>query len=525
MLSLPYQQKSFLLCFKKTGLIYLAVLLIELIIMARFPITNDESYYIAFAKHPQLSYLDAPPFVSYLTIIPLKMGISSPLSLRFSVFLLHLLASFLLMHLVYKRAPHDKHMPTRLLLTFLISYLVPIFGLYGVFILPDVGLIAALSLMLWVTDDVVHTSQLRWSHTFLLGVGLGIGLLAKYHILPLGGGLLLGLLIDLSRQTSFRVAYLMKLAISTLLGLVIALPVFIWNYEHHMASFVFQLQHGFRPNGWHIGTVLTYLLGSALYLTPPFAYLLITRGLWQEKKAYLFIPVGSLFGILLISSLHNRVLPHWISPAFWLLIPYLVLHSEHHLAGLKTLCRYTALIWVVLVAVLLIPGGLTNIKEQSLRFHPDAKPFQDLLLWEELPYLLTHHPILTKALQKPLSQPIDCHIKEPIVGSLRWFWTSQLEYHQVFPGARVLNWDLNSSNFYLWRDRWADYAHCRIVLIGSANNVSLPALQRVMTIEDEQVVQGLGDYSSLTLDVIHAKLKDTATLQKAQDDLLNHPHY
>lgn len=507
-------------------MIYIGVLLASIVIAATFPITNDESYYIAFAKNLQLSYVDAPPFVSYLNIIQVKLGLISPLYERLLVIVLHLIATLFLLAVVRNHCANDKELATKLLITFLIAYLVPIFGLFGIFILPDCGLILSLSILLWAADTVIRTNNLTWANAFILGIGLGIGLLSKYHILPLGGGILLGVLLDLK----FSWHNLTKLAVSVVIALICALPVFIWNYEHHFASFLFQLQHGFSSNNWRLSTMIAFILTSALYLTPAFAYLLIKRGLLVKKHWYLLIPVCSLFIILLASSARKHVLPHWISPAFWLLIPYTVIYSgkkAEHVQLLLKLCKYTAVIWVFLIGILLLPDGLMNVKQLSKLINPDTKIFKDLLLWQELPELLQQNPLLSQTLNNAMHQKQnqECSVQTPIIGTFRWFWASQVEYHDMFPGAKIINLDQNSSNYYLWRDNWSDYANCNILLIGSENKAIPHALAKLMTIDNQFTIYGLGDYRSLNLQVISGVLKAGDTLKKIQNMLASHPHY
>ena len=508
-------------------LIYTLVLLANVIIAATFPITNDESYYIAFSKHLQLSYVDAPPFVSYLNIIQLKLGLISPLSARSLVIVLHLLSALLLQAIVYNNAVKDKALATKLLATFLIAYVVPIFGLFGVFILPDTGLILALSILLFITDNVVRLKVLSWTDSFFLGIGLGIGLLAKYHILPLGGGILLGLWVELTLRTEFRWLNVTKLIVSVAIGLLCALPLFIWNYEHHFASFVFQLQHGFSSNSWQFSTMLGFVLGGIVYLTPWFTYVLLKRGLFVNKHWYLLVPVCGLMIILLASSLRKHILPHWISPAFWLLIPYAVMNSGERIISVMKMCKYNSLIWVALIGVLLTPAGLINVKELSKIYDPDTRIFKDLLLWQELSTLIQQQPILVQAIDRTFQQKqnIGCNAKQPIVATFRWYWASQLEYKNLFPGAKILNLDQNSSSFYLWRDQWSDYANCNILLIAGEKKTITPALAKIMTIQHQYNVHGLGDYRTLDLQVTTATLKDNVTLQSAQQHLQANPHY
>ena len=506
-------------------MVYLLVIIVSIIIAARFPITNDEAYYIAFARDLQLSYVDAPPFVAYLNVIQVKLGLNQPIFARLFVIILHLISILLLMSIVKNNCNKNPDLSSRLLLTFLLGYLVPIFGLYGIFVLPDAGLILGLSIMLYAADKITRNQVIGIVDLLLLGLGLGIGALSKYHILPLGGGILFGLLFHLSKP-KFKINNLIKLLISTLIGLVIALPVFVWNYNNHYASFVFQLQHGFSSNKWQIISLISFIGGAMLYLTPWFAWLLLKKGLFANLRGYIVIPFISLLFILLISSLRKNVLPHWISPGFWLLIPYAVIATKD-LKFLKIMCKYTSIIWCILLFILLLPQGLSNIKYLSKKFNPDTSGLADLFLWQELPQFVVNNLQLQQSLTNmQQTDKTKCVAAEPVIGTARWHWASQLEFHHVFPKiTKVLNLDPNSSSFYLWRDDWSKYANCPILYMGNNSFVDLQKLALLITIENSYVIYGIGDYKSINLLIINGVLKDKATLSKFQTNLINNPKY
>lgn len=521
--------------FLKNKLIYLGTLLISIIIAARFPIGNDEAYYIAFAKHLQLSYIDAPPFVAYLNLIQAKLGIFNPLANRGLVIVLHLIATIFLMLIVKNNqkvwaypaipTPDNNSLADILLITFLLAYIIPIFGLYGIFILPDSGLILGLSIMLWASDNIVREKTVSIKNHLFLALGLGIGLLAKYHILPLGIGMLVGLYLDLifiNQRCSL--VCMLRLILSVIFGTMVAAPVFIWNYTNHYASFIFQLQHGFSANSWQLSSMFEFILGVLAYLTPWFTYILAKYGLLTTRRYYLLIPVISLSFILIISSMRKNILPHWLAPAFWLLIPYAVIHTSN-LRRLKAMCKYTSVIWLALLFILLLPGGISNIKPIGRLFNPDATGLADLLLWAELPQLFASNTLLQQSLSRlnGYSQlHKNCHSQYRLIGTVSWYWSAQLEYHEVFgPNYKILNLDPNSSNFYNWRDNLSAFANCPLLLIANKN----ANLTRLLNMQKSYAIHGLGDYKSLNLTVIEGVFKDAAALTLFQQNLLHNPHY
>ena len=510
------------------GLIYGAVLLVVMLIAAKFPMMNDETYYIAFSKDLQMSYVDHPPFVAYLNIVQTMLGLHFALVERSLVLVLHLISTLFLMGIVYNHSYNDKALATKLLITFLIAYLVPVFGFFSIFILPDTGLLLSLSVLLWVADKVILAHDLSSRHVVELGIGLGIGLLSKYHILLLGGGIIGGVFLDLTRYSGFKWSTLFKMLVSVLIGLVIALPMLIWNVNNHFASFVFQLQHGLSANQWHLKGCLVFILVSTVYLTPWFTFKFLKQGLFGKLHAYLLIPVCGLFIIFFISSLRKHVLPQWISPAFWLLIPYSVIYcGQGGLSSLMKACKYTALIWVPLVIALLLPGGMWNLKPFLQWVRGNTPNSWCTLFWEELPGLVKNDkflaPIIAIAFDEAKSP--GCKEKQPVIATLKRIWASQLEYHQVFPGAKILNLEQGSSNFYLWRDEWADYANCNIVFLAEGTENLAPILANLLTVKHEYHLVGVGNYSTLNLQVLSGTLNDSDTIQHLQRSLLENPHY
>jgi hypothetical protein len=412
----------------------------------------------------------------------------------------------------------------KLLVTFLLAYIVPIFGLYSILILPDSGLILGLSIMLWASDNIIRQRFVSIKNSLFLALGLGIGLLSKYHILPLGGGMLLGLYIDLicqNRQAGW--SSLAKLILSIILCLIIAAPLFIWNHANHYASFIFQLQHGFTSNSWRVATMFGFMLGILLYLTPWFAYMLVRDGMLKNRKFYILIPLISLSLILLTSSLRKVILPHWLAPAFWLLIPYLVINTNK-LKFVKTMCKYTSILWILLLILLLLPGGMLNIKKVAKLFNVNASGMMDILLWRELPTLLTENTMLQHSLTTLNTPSPHCNSSYKLIGTMRWFWAAQLEYHKVFPADyKILNLDLQSSNFYTWRDNLTNFANCRIVIIADRDN--LKAMANLIDIKNSYTIHGIGDYKSLNLTLVEGVFKDAEVIKSFQQTLLKNPHY
>ena len=207
--------------------------------------------------------------------------------------------------------------------------------------------------------------------------------------------------------------------------------------------------------------------------------------------------------ILLISSLRKNILPHWIAPAFWLLIPYTIIATKD-LQLLKTMCKYTSIVWTILLVFLLLPHGITNIKYLAKQFNPDATGLADLLLWQELPQYVANNSQLQHSLASLQHLNMDkCEARHMVVATVRWHWASQLEFHHAFPQTdKILNLDSVSTSFYLWRDDLRQYANCPILFIGNASYVDLKKLAQIINIKNSYSIQGINDYKSINLIII-----------------------
>ena len=518
--------------------IAIIIFVIQAIIAHQFIITNDEAYYLAFAKNLQLSYIDSPPFVAYLTWLQNHLNLNSRFSLRFIVIVLHFISSLFLLKIVSNNYQYQNNSITKtnaqksLLITFLLSYLAPIFGLYGIFILPDAGLILSLSIMLYFADNIYQHRNISYWQSLGLGLGLGLGLLSKYHIIPLGGGMLLGLILSLLPSTSKKHLWYCGLIIICT-SLIISAPLWLWNYYYHFASFKFQLQHGYAKGNWSLSSLLLFFITSILYISPWFTYFLLKFGLLKDKKLYIMIPFGSLTLILIVSSLLKNVLGHWIAPAFWLLIPYSSIYiiksaSELTQKIITMFFIFTTIIWLV------IPLAIAS---NCFRYFHDLSNYSDLLLWKDIKDILQSSPQFTNNIvelnQKNIAyhNTVSCSSNKQLIGTTDWMFTAQFEYinlaqqlqqkfHQQY---QILNLNIEHANFYLWRDQLELYANCPILIISYR---PLPQyLESIMQINNETIINNIKNYKDIELHLIMGVLKDSITISQAKNQVLYSGHY
>ncbi len=521
--------------------IVIAIFIAQVIVASRFIITNDEAYYLAFAKSLQLSYVDSPPFVSYLSWIQIHYNCLKPLFLRLVVIILHLISCIFLLQIVRNNfQDHLIEARKSIFTTFLFCYLCPIFGLYGIFILPDAGLILALSIMLYATDKIYNQQNISYTNSLILGLGFGIGLLSKYHIIPLGGGILIGLLLSLIAHYKNNYRHLVVCSLIILLvSILISTPMWIWNWSYHFASFKFQLQHGFAKGDWSLISALIFCASSLLFITPWLAYFLLKFGLFKNNRMYLLIPFTSLFLTLLSSSFRKNVLGHWIAPAFWILIPYASTNLYKYGSKLsqKTLTLFLALtfvIWIIIAIPLVMPGGMSNIKHFIYKANKDLSDSADLLLWMDIKAILNNNQEFSKkvtALHSQYNSTQSCASNNELIGTTDWMFTSQFEYigleedlqKQYQHSYKIINVNIEHANFYLWRDNIAEYANCPILIITYR---TLPTyLADIIDIRNEAIISNIPAYKNIDLHLISGQFKAAPAIQESRNKVLYSGHY
>ncbi|HEY5062695.1 MAG TPA: glycosyltransferase family 39 protein, partial [Gemmatimonadaceae bacterium] len=281
----------------------------------------DESYAFAVSRPFSLSYLDHPPLVFW--IVGAVRGVTTErVVLRAPFILLFAGTAWLL----YRATAHLFGERAAFFTTCVIN-LAPVFAVSSSgWILPDGPLLFGLAL---ATSAIVRirfgTEREDMSTHVLLGVGIGIAMLSKYHAVLFVAGLLLWCATDarareLARSRGSLLAALIALAMST--------PVIAWNARHDWASLRFQLS---RAGGdtQPLVALAQNLSGQAAYLLPwiwvPMVIALVSagrRGPRDERSWLLFCIAVVPIGLFTIASLGGSAgLPHWPAPGYFFVAP------------------------------------------------------------------------------------------------------------------------------------------------------------------------------------------------------------
>jgi membrane-associated phospholipid phosphatase len=476
-----------------------ACTVLRIVIASTFPLTNDEAYYWDWSRSPQLSYLDHPGGVSWM--IFLSRQIFGPLSeagIVSTAFVVRGLAPFfslvgtLALIAAYERAALQfnsvESTRTRgLFFVAVISQLTPIFLMIGAVALPDSGLYMLLAILVAIAVSLIDIrSRASIRQMFLLGAVAGAAFCFKFHAGFLG--LMLCISLVWIRRKKIVEDSLPWCAF-IIAGFLCASPVLIWNFQNDWASIAFQTTRrmtAFTFNPLSGGRVL---FGQMLAVTPIIylgAFWVLTAKQTTDFcknlrffTAMLILPMVTMFALV---AFYRESLPHWVGPAFFLVVPFLVLLFQSERSNWGRGKRVTIMLAVFLLFSLPVPlltmgFGIDRIESKIVSLsNGDPGPMQEVTLWSRL--APAAQEVWTKAVStvdsnKDISSQCRGHLA---IASMRWYSAAQLAFH--LPGQpNVRSIDPNHRSFYSYRDRALDES-CPLLVVANAATVDEQALKR-----------------------------------------------
>jgi 4-amino-4-deoxy-L-arabinose transferase-like glycosyltransferase len=320
---------------------WIFTLLIKIFVSYWVPMSADEAYYWIWSLNPQLSYYDHPPLISWILSIGNVLRDIHPFLIRFPGILLGhltLLVWLEIFRFLLPKTNNNQHIfeKTQFRSFLWLVLLSPLLGLGSIIQTPDLPLVFFWSLSIFWLIKYISIPSLATA--MLLGATLGIGFLAKYHMVLFIPPLILWLLVE-RKWSVIRPQHLFA---AILVGLVFCLPVVLWNVQNDFVSFKFQLNHGLSRPDYKFEWTWSYLLGQLFLLSPLVAYAVFKSKLDGVARAlyyFGFFPIVFFFGtsffalveanwpiaafpsLLAIAALSNiRQIHVWITSGFWLSI-------------------------------------------------------------------------------------------------------------------------------------------------------------------------------------------------------------
>ncbi|BBH53271.1 ArnT family glycosyltransferase [Fluviispira sanaruensis] len=499
--------------------------------------SNDEVYYWDWSRNLQLSYLDAPPFVAWISYLG-SLLFSGALGARFLLPLIHVFSTLFLVlsGQKYAELTAKKFSNEAALSILILSQLIPAFNLEGILLLPDASLLLGISGALYFLLSAFNSKENKnknkfpLKYAFLFGLFLGISALSKYHALPIAVGFFLAAAyVKFKINKTFDFSFW---SVAILVSIFVASPVFIWNYQNNFASFHFQSQHGFADFSFSYKSFLRYLIGIIIYLLPWFFVLFfafiikIRKEHTQTKSIYLIsiLPFFILIGIISYSALGKDTLPHWTMPGFYLLIPAVALNWQPFTGSNAR--RWKIYISISLFMSTVLPTAL-SIKEFNnlliksfVYFTGNADPLTQAFLWQDMQAELKNQLNIKLKTQTYSTQTqIDSCANGYKIASLRWYWTAQMAFHFT-DQPKIYNFDFTSSSFYTWRDDLAQLAGCKFIVLGSLSHYNEKKIETVMNIEYFESFY-LSPYDNTKIVLIKGTMKNKEILQEVYEKSKN----
>ena len=502
---------------------------------------NDEVYYWDWSRHLQLSYVDAPPLVAWISYIG-GIFFSGSFGARFLLPFIHIFTTiFLILSAKKISLINNRQLSNENVLSILIiTQLAPVFNLEGIILLPDSSLLLGISGALYFILKAFHISSnhkkspLLIKYGFYFGIFLGIAALSKYHALPIAIGFFIAAVVLRGIKNSIKDIPFWFITIIS--AFIISSPVFIWNYLNDFASFQFQSQHGFSDFSFQIRPLLRYLIGALFYLLPWFFIPLIYFSFKGIKRKQYFksihllciFPFFILFFIILISATGKQALPHWAMPGFLLLTPAFVLQWNPLTGRYKNLWKkfiYASLIISILIPSLLsIPKTNKIIVDSFTAIMGNADPLFQAFVWKNLQTELEKQQNIT-LISNPYKQSNSSEIckNNYEIASLKWYWTAQMAFH-FKNQPKIYNFDFNNTSFYTWRDKLYDLAECKMIIIGSMDHFNKNNIFKIMNIEEIKEFS-LSPYYGENIVYIKGVMREESTLKEVYEKMAGEIRY
>lgn len=288
----------------------------RLVMAASTGLVDDEAYYRIWSLAPSLSYYDHPPMIAWMIGVGRALLGDTSLGVRLVAPFCHLIGALVLWrtaNLLYGREV------ARYAVWVLLA--MPLLAIGGLLMTPDLPSVLFAGLVLWSLAELDHSKNANW--WLAVGVFAGLGLLSKYTNLFLGATIVLWLVATAENRRWFRSP---QLWIGGLIAVVAAMPVVIWNAEHHWASFA--KQFGRVGHSGTLGAPLYFVefIGAFLALASPIIAVLAIAGLvhvvrsaFRHRRSNDLLLAAAMLPMLVyfaVHALHDRVQGNWPAPVY-----------------------------------------------------------------------------------------------------------------------------------------------------------------------------------------------------------------
>ena len=318
---------------KVTLLVIFFSTLIRIFLAVQLELGNDEVYYWLYAKYPDLSHFDHPPFVGFfIQLFTFDLYFDSELAIR----LASIIPASISMYIVFLIGTYLRDEKIGFISVLLYNISIYGFILSGLFILPDTPLVLFWLLSFYFLLQALPKVPSKYSRfkLFIAFFFIGVAIYSKYQAFFLLFGVALYVLFinrDWLKDWSLYIALLLPTSFILL--------IFLWNYNNEFISYTF---HNNRVSLFSLNfnkdSFLREWLGQILY-SNPYIYIMIVVMFMSLIRKKTTIQRGVLWMFLFFSlplifvtsylSLFRDTLPHWCGISYITLLPLLAIFIEN----------------------------------------------------------------------------------------------------------------------------------------------------------------------------------------------------
>jgi len=399
----------------------------RLLVASSFGLGVDEAHYVLYGHYLDLSYVDHPPLVGWIQALFLHLFGESILGARLpAIFLMALISWQCYRFLLTIEATKSQALwgVTALNSSFM-------FGAIGLMLLPEnflLVLIFPIIMTILRIEKSAKTADFIW-----LGILLGLAGLSKYTAVIFLPPLLLYILA--TRRYDLLINP--RIVLTALIGILIILPVILWNASHEWISFTYQSSHvagsstiAFKP------FIRSLLAQIATY--NPFLFIVAIFGVFmslRSKNSSLHLALWIGLGVELFfiaTSFLKPVLPHWPALFYLLFIPIGTVMLLERGGKYSTMARIA--VGLSLALTMTIHAELVG-KWGSF---PDYKsPFRDIYGFDTQ---VSNGVALLNTLKSP----------KKALAVTNWTYGSRLKYYAKPYGVKTFVLDDYNQQFSLW---------------------------------------------------------------------------
>ncbi|EEF61062.1 glycosyltransferase family 39 protein [Pedosphaera parvula] len=362
----------------------------------RLQISEDEAYQWLWSKHLALSYYSKPPLIAYVQWLGTHIWGDNVFGVRFFSPIISTIVSVALLRFMARTVGARA--------AFWMSALrlaIP-FMLIGSILMT----IDPLSVMFYTLAMIAGWSAVQENATIRnwswVGLWMGLGFLSKYTgLFQLASWVLLFVLWPPARKQLRKPGPYVAL----LINLICALPVLIWNYQHHWITVQHVANDGSLQQDWNLSPAQLLhsfqqftlnFIGAELVLLNPF-FLIPTIFaafvFWRYKSekpilVYFFSMGAPIVAAYFLLTFHARVLPNWIAPSiipmFCLAVVYYDLRWQQGSRRILLLL-VTGLVLGSLATIFLHETKLINriVGVAGYTLPPNKDPLRRLTAWTD----------------------------------------------------------------------------------------------------------------------------------------------